>query len=76
MKKLFFAAALAVVAIGGALSSKATVYQGVSGQLYNCNTTGTLCSTIPENIRVQGSTGQYLSPSSFNFTPTQKFVLQ
>lgn len=47
MKKLFFAAALAVVAIGGALTTQAlTVYLPNSSSPIICSGTGTTCSAF------------------------------
>ncbi|TDQ10275.1 hypothetical protein [Pedobacter metabolipauper] len=47
MKKLIFAAALAIVAVGGALTSEATVvYPSGSNTPYDCAAGSTLCSTI------------------------------
>lgn len=54
MKKLFFAAALAVVAIGGALSTNAiTAYSapGAGQVTYICESNGTLCSqNVPDPV--------------------------
>jgi hypothetical protein len=52
MKKLFFAALVAVVAVGGALSLNAQVVTGAtSGFTYDCTALiGILCSTIQEDI--------------------------
>jgi hypothetical protein len=53
MKKLFFIALVAVVAVGGALSSNAQVVIGVtSGYEYDCSSSpiGALCGAIAEYI--------------------------
>lgn len=49
MKKLLFAALVATVAVGGALSSQATTYHGQS-RSYNCTQSTTLCATIGEDL--------------------------
>ena len=52
MKKLSFAAALAIVAVGGALSSYATIYYSTTRPVtgYNCNQTQTLCGSINQDL--------------------------
>ncbi|RZM23423.1 MAG: hypothetical protein EOO88_26220 [Pedobacter sp.] len=53
MKKLFFVAAFAVVAVGGALTSNADTYWGPSGpnqQVYECEEFTNLCSQIEGDI--------------------------
>ena len=52
MKKLFFGAALAIVAVGAALSSQATIYYNSTRPTtgYNCAQTATLCSSLSGNL--------------------------
>lgn len=47
MKKLFFSAMLAIVAIGGALTSKAAgIYFTATSARVDCTGTGSLCNEI------------------------------
>ncbi|SEA65349.1 hypothetical protein [Pedobacter hartonius] len=65
MKKLFYIAGLAIIAIGGAVSTNsfAADWEGQSGTVYHCNGAGALCRTnISENVRPAGSTGAFQSP--------------
>ena len=61
MKKLFFAAALAIVAVGGALKSNAIdAYQSGGNQAFDCANGVTLCS----DLIVSPSTTLYSVPAS------------
>lgn len=63
MKKLFFAAAIAIVAVGGALSSQASITAYPLGQTspITCDAGSTLCTDLqplykvatPQNVNTQ-----------------------
>lgn len=68
MKKLFFAALVAVAAVGGALSTQAgTIYSGDDSLTYNCNASvAPLCtpSDFPTGVKIRpiDSEGLYQAP--------------
>jgi hypothetical protein len=72
MKKLFFAALVATVAVGGALSLNAQVVTGAtSGFTYDCTSPiGALCSTINENVNTPDQGLQ--NPATY-FTAGQRY---
>ena len=76
MKKLFFSAFLAIVAIGGALSTHAQVYYTNGGQSYDCSSpVGQLCEQINEPLWTDAAregTADILDPEAF-FT-TEKYA--
>lgn len=55
MKKLFFAALVATVAVGGALSTQATTYYGTKppvgdAEEFDCTATQVACSSITQTL--------------------------
>lgn len=69
MKKLFFAAAVAIVAVGGALSAQATTYfypSSTGEQSINCDLGETGCLVgVPTNVQFSTTSGgPYTIPQS------------
>jgi|GEM_PF-2316981 len=79
MKKLFFAAFVAVVAVGGALSTQANTYIGLTtDKEYNCNGDQTICSEIidPLDVFVYNSADPLQTPIASSTLDSERELVQ